>query len=84
VTNFLTAAAFLNPDTGVDVLRAELDLGQGDRIGARRILERVVAKEPQNALAWEWLARASVGDLHEFFLAGIHLRQLVPAVPPPR
>ena len=82
--DLLSAAKVLNPDTQVDVLRAELALGQGDRAAARRILEQVVAKEPENAVAWEWLARASVGDLHEFFLAGIHLARLVPRVPPPR
>lgn len=76
----LRAAGQLNPDTQVDVLRGELDLGQGDRVAARRILERVVAREPDNALAWEWLARASVGDLREFYVAAYQIRQLVPPV----
>jgi predicted Zn-dependent protease len=78
----LRAAELLNPNTNVDVLRAELDLYRGKRLAARSILERVVADEPDNAVAWEWLARASVGDLHEFFLAAFRLRQLVPPVRP--
>jgi hypothetical protein len=79
----LQSAKLLNPDTQVDVLRAELDLGQGRTLAARRILESVVAKEPDNAVAWEWLARASVNDRREFFLAAFRIRQLVPPVPPP-
>jgi predicted Zn-dependent protease len=79
--SLLRSAKTLNPDRQVDVLRAELDLGQGNRAGARRILERVVAAEPQNALAWEWLARASSDDRAEFFIAAIHIRVLVPPLP---
>jgi hypothetical protein len=79
----LSSARFLNPDTQIAVLRARLDLGQGNTAAARRDLERVVAQEPQNALAWEWLARASVRDLRELFVAGLHIRELVPPVRPP-
>ena len=80
VRGLLDAAGQLNPDSQVDVLRGELDLGQGDRAAARQVLERVVAKEPDNALAWEWLARASVGDLREFYVAALRIRELVPPV----
>ena len=80
----LHSAKLLDPDTEVDVLRGELALEQGNRLGARSILERVVAKEPDNALAWQWLAKASVGDLHEFFLAAYRLQQLVPPIPAAR
>jgi predicted Zn-dependent protease len=82
--DLLHSAGFLNPDTQVDVLRAELELGQGRLATARSILERVVAQEPDNAIAWEWLARASSDDPREFLIAGIHLRALVPPVPSPR
>ncbi len=78
--SMLRAAKSLNPDTIVDVLRAELDLDQGDRKAARTILERVVSSEPDNAAAWEWLAKASVGDLREFYLAAFRIEQLVPPV----
>lgn len=79
--SLLDSAGTLNPDRLLDVLRAQLELGQGNRAGARRILERVVASEPENALAWEWLARASADDRAEFFIAAIHLRALVPPLP---
>jgi hypothetical protein len=80
VSGLLHSAGELNPDTQVDVLRGELDLGQGERVAARRILERVTAQEPDNALAWEWLARASLGDLREFYVAAYQIRLLVPPV----
>jgi predicted Zn-dependent protease len=80
VASLLSSAQTLNPDRQVDVLRGELELGQGDRVAARRILEQVVAREPENVLAWEWLARASVGDLREFYLAAYRIRQLLPPV----
>ena len=81
VRSLLSSAKVLNPDREVDVLRAQLDVGQGNLAAARRILEPVVAAEPQNALAWEWLARASANDRAEFFIAAIHIRALVPRLP---
>jgi predicted Zn-dependent protease len=78
--SLLRTAKQLNPDTQVDVLRAQLLLDQGRRQAARSVLQRVVASEPDNALAWEWLARASVGDTAEFFRAVLRFEQLVPAV----
>lgn len=78
--SLLERAKLLNPDSEVDLLRAQLDLEQGNQPGARAILERVVAREPDNAVAWEWLARASVGDLREFYLAAFRIEQLVPPV----
>jgi hypothetical protein len=79
-TNLLSAAGQLNPDTQVDVLRAQLYLDLGNRPAARRVLERVVKEEPDNAVAWEWLAKASVGDPAEFYLAAFRIDQLVPPV----
>jgi len=77
----LHGAKLLNPDTEVDVLRAELELDTRNPAAARLILEHVVSEEPDNAVAWEWLARASVGDPRELFLATLRIRQLVPPVP---
>lgn len=79
--DLLRSASVLNPDDEVDILRGELALDEGNRVAARRIFEQVGAKEPENALAWEWLARASPDDAHDFFQAIIHLRELVPRVP---
>jgi predicted Zn-dependent protease len=79
----LRSAAFLNPDRQVAVLRAQLRYDQGDLAGARAILKRVVLSEPDNLQAWILLARASVGDLKDFYAAAYRIRQLVPPVPPP-
>ena len=76
----LNSAGTLNPDREVDILRAQLQLDQGNRAGARAILRRVVAAEPENLDAWVALARASVGDVREFFTAAIHVRELAPPV----
>jgi Tetratricopeptide repeat len=81
-SSLLSAAAFLNPDRQVDVLRAQLEREQGDLRGARKILKRVVSTEPENLLAWVWLARSSIGDLKDFYAAAYRIRQLLPPVPP--
>lgn len=74
----LNGARLLNPDRSVDLLRAQAELDENHAGKARAILERVVASEPDNAVAWEWLARASVNDLREFYLAAFRIEQLVP------
>jgi predicted Zn-dependent protease len=79
----LRSAAFLNPDRQVAVLRARLLYDRGDLSGARAILKRIVLSEPDNLQAWILLARASVGDLKDFYAAAFRIRQLVPPVPPP-
>jgi len=76
-------AKFLNPDRQVDLLGAQLNRDQGNLRGARTILKRVVASEPDNLLAWVSLAESSVGDLKDFYAAAYRLRQLAPSVPPP-
>jgi predicted Zn-dependent protease len=76
----LASAKLLNPDRTVDILHAELDLDEHREAAARSLLERVVAAEPDDAVAWEWLAKASVGDLREFYRAAFRLEQLVPPV----
>ena len=84
VSDLVSDARALNPDTAVDVLRAQLDRDQNELVAARQVLERVVAKEPDNAVAWVWLARSSRGAPLTFANALRRLRSLVPAVPPPR
>lgn len=78
--SLLHAAKELNPDSAVDVLRARLSLEQGNPLLARTILERVVGREPRNALAWEWLAltwpRYSVGA----YVATGRVHVLVPPI----
>ena len=80
----LDAAAFLNPDRQVDILRAELDAGRGRPAAARRILDRVLAAEPQNVLAWVALARSSAGSPATFLRALRNFFALVPPFPAAR
>ncbi len=83
VNELLDAAGTLNPDTQVDVLRAQLRLEEGDPAAARAILERVVQREPDNAAAWAWLARSAAGSPRTFIRALAAVRGLVPSVPSP-
>ena len=78
----LRAAAGLNPDLQVDVLRGQLAIDQGNLAQARRILTSVTRREPQNLAAWVQLARASANDRVSFFAAEIHIRTLIPRVTP--
>jgi hypothetical protein len=83
-SSLLDAAKFLNPDRQVDVLRAQLDRDQGNLRGARAILEHVVAREPDNAVAWVWLARSSAGAPRVFIRALLQLERIVRLPPPSR
>ena len=55
----LHTAGQLNPDTMITVLRAELASDLGDRHAAVGLLLTVVHKEPDNASAWQDLARVA-------------------------
>ena len=55
----LDAAAQLNPDSEVSLLRAQLATDLGDRPQAVRILEQVTRQEPKNAVAWLDLAQTA-------------------------
>jgi hypothetical protein len=79
----LDDAAALNPDRQVDVLRGILARERGDLARAKRILRGVVRREPENLQAWIELARSSGGDPRTALNAIVHVRKLVPAVPPP-
>jgi predicted Zn-dependent protease len=59
--SLLNAAAFLNPDSEVKLVRAELELGDSDIAQGRRIVEGVVREEPQNLEAWYLLAQDAGG-----------------------
>ena len=76
----LSSAAFLNPDREVDVLRARVELARGNKPSARAILKQVVSQESSDLEAWIWLARASVGDLRDFYAAAYRIQQLMPPV----
>jgi predicted Zn-dependent protease len=82
--DLLHAAQALNPDTDVDVLRAKLDRDQNELAAARNVLEQVVAKEPDNAVAWLALAESSRGTPRTFLEALGQVRRLAPPVPQQR
>jgi hypothetical protein len=74
------SAGTLDPDRTVDIGRAQLDIAEGRLGAARSTLQRVVAAEPDNVLAWVALAKAAAGDPRLFYTAAIHVRELAPPV----
>jgi predicted Zn-dependent protease len=60
VRSLLSSASTLNPDSTVDLLRAQLATAQSHPRKALRIVESVVAREPDNADAWVALARVAL------------------------
>jgi predicted Zn-dependent protease len=76
--DLLHAAATLNPDRAVDVLRAQVALARGDAARSRRILSGVVADEPQDLAAWIALARASSGVFRQRQIALLNILKLAP------
>jgi hypothetical protein len=74
----VATAAMLNPDSTPDLLRAQLDRDQADLGGARRILSRVVAREPENVAAWSALALSDAGSPATAARAWRNLLWLVP------
>lgn len=57
--SLLSAAAILNPDAQVDLLRGTLALRQGNLADGARIATDVIRSEPMNVQAWLLLAEAS-------------------------
>jgi predicted Zn-dependent protease len=84
VNSSLDAAATLNPDQEVNVLRARLALAQGDERRARAILRQVTRREPSNLEAWVWYAQASANDPVQFYAAQYVIDRLVRRVGGPR
>jgi uncharacterized protein HemY len=80
--SLLNAAAFLNPDSEVKLVRAELALGDNQKPQARSIVEGVLRDEPQNLEAWYLLAQIAGGDQHLLFRALAQVTKLDP--PPPK
>jgi hypothetical protein len=80
----LDAAAFMNPDKAIAILRGEILVARGHGRAGRRELLAVAREEPQNAQAWVALGTASRHDQRLFLLALGHIRKLVPPVRAPR
>jgi predicted Zn-dependent protease len=79
--SLLSAAATLNPDTDVKLVRAQLALRGSDSPLAQRLAGEVTRSEPQNLAAWYELASAAGTDHVIFFRALAKVNQLDP--PPP-
>jgi predicted Zn-dependent protease len=80
--SLLNAAAFLNPDSNVKLVRAELALGDNENAQGRRIVQGVLRDEPQNLQAWYLLAQSAGSDQHLLFRALAQVTKLDP--PPPK
>jgi predicted Zn-dependent protease len=78
--SLLSAAAQLNPDQEVQVLRGRLALAQGDKPRALAILQAVTRAEPRSREAWLWLAQAAIGLNPALFN---HALKTVFAIDPP-
>ena len=74
----LDAAAFLNPDQQVGVLRGRLGLAEHRFGAARRVLERVTRDEPMNLDAWILLVGASLSKPSEARAALAQIARLDP------
>jgi hypothetical protein len=80
----LDRAAWLNPDRGVAILRADLALAQGRAAAGRGELLHVVRSEPDNVTAWGTIAVAFARtDPPLATRARRELRRLSPPVPAP-
>jgi predicted Zn-dependent protease len=79
----LDAAAAVDPDRNLDILRAEVVQRTGDIPAEVRILQRVVRSEPQDIYGWLLLYYAAYREpaLSRYALARVHA--LAPRVPPP-
>ena len=82
--DLLDGASVLDPDTHVDVLRAELSLHRNRVAAARRILDGVLAREPKAIEAWALEADAlKRSDPAAARRARAQVLRLAPPVPSP-
>jgi hypothetical protein len=77
----LRRAQELNADTTPDLLEARVELAGGRQGRAATILERVTAREPENATAWAGLARALPAEDPRRAQAARRARALMPPQP---
>ncbi len=67
ITSWLDAAAWLNPDRQVDVLRGKLAFKEHDSQRAVAILLGVTRDEPKNLLAWVGLLQPALRVNQDLF-----------------
>jgi hypothetical protein len=78
VASLVRAARFLNPDKEPDILLGQTQIEHGDFARGRRVLLAVTRSEPQNVLAWVWVAHSGGPG----FRTGLErVRMLDPLVP---
>lgn len=80
-SDLLDAAATLNPDRQVDLLRAALAQAGNRPAQARRILVALTTAEPDNLDAWFLLAQVGGKDTRLIQEAYAHIGALHPPVP---
>jgi hypothetical protein len=78
--SLLRGARPLNPDSRVDILGSQLAYELGRLPQAQRIAEAVARREPENAVAWLWVAR-SAPNAAAFYFALHKIAALVPKIP---
>jgi len=78
--SLLRSAGQLNPDRGVDLLRSQLALREGDAAQARAIALNVGRAEPEDLDAWLAYGEASTHDRAAFVVALAYLNRLAPPV----
>ncbi len=76
----LQDAAFLNPDSTVELLRSALALRLREYAQARALALSVARREPQNLRAWLAYGEAAYGDRPAFLRALDAIAALAPAV----
>ncbi len=76
VDSLLRAAATLNPDQQVNLVRGEAAAARNQNARAARIFEQVAAREPMNITAWVLIAQADYGKGRPLTRALAHIAQL--------
>jgi predicted Zn-dependent protease len=71
-SSLLDAAATLNPDTAVDLLRARVALARHHDARAARMILNVTNREPLNLEAWVALAQATLHRDQRLVLLAVH------------
>jgi hypothetical protein len=77
----LDAAATLDPDRQVQLLRAVLESQLNHYARARSIVEQVTRAEPDNIVAWDLLVQLAGRNVHLLARAFEHVAALEPTVP---
>jgi hypothetical protein len=77
-SSLLSAAAELNPDSQVKLVRVALLFRTGATARAVALADQVTREEPMNPVAWQELAVVSYRDPAELAKALVHIRELSP------